>query len=386
MNANSKPWYQPWSEEQFRACIDVQTMLPVQRWMYRTLCQSAFVESTRPYLPDDDSQLWKMAGCENQKQWNQYKHEVRAAFIPLEINGQKLLSRGRIVKDWDRLTERREALKEFGRKGGKAKKAKSSEEPESEPAPKRSHSEVIKESKVEYSKVKYSAKPKLSIVQAKAKPKLTDNSSEKPTQTKPSFSSDDMTLTTAETVADFIAIPDNTSLEEIVSIVSDGEYSTNLLDRYNHQDQLKRACLQAVREKATSAFVGKETCADIMGRAMEILSVTFGIDTPKPWLRVMKDLRTKKGPATSLKSREEILKHMSSQVLTDPGSALHFFENELKSFRSLLVATANTRGIPDCWRDAVQFLDEVVRQNPNAQLSGLLSVRDKIQARLAPAA
>jgi hypothetical protein len=115
-----KPLYQPWSEEAFRADHQVYAMTPVQRWMYRTALQAAFFCSTRPYLPDDDAQLWMLAGCESPKQWDRNKDVVRAMFTPVELDGARLLSRKRLVEDWNRLEEKRQMLAENGRKGRKA--------------------------------------------------------------------------------------------------------------------------------------------------------------------------------------------------------------------------------------------------------------------------
>jgi hypothetical protein len=118
--AKRKPLYQPWNEEAFRADLHVGAMAPTQRWMYRTLLQAAFFHSTRPYLPDDDAQLWLLAGCESPKQWERNKDVVRVMFTPVEVGGERLLSQKRLLADWNRIEEKREALAEAGRKGGKA--------------------------------------------------------------------------------------------------------------------------------------------------------------------------------------------------------------------------------------------------------------------------
>jgi hypothetical protein len=121
---NKKALYQPWGEEEFRADLDVQAMGHMERWMYRTLCQAAFVSSTRPDLPDDDGQLWKMAGCETSKQWDKHKSAVRAMFTPSVEDGIPVLYRKRIRDDWNRIAEKRDQLAANGRKGGEAKAAK----------------------------------------------------------------------------------------------------------------------------------------------------------------------------------------------------------------------------------------------------------------------
>jgi hypothetical protein len=88
--------------------------------MYRTLLQAAFFHSTRPHLPDDDAQLWLLAGCESPKQWERNKEAVRAMFTTVDVNGVSLLSQKRLLADWDRLEEKRQMLSENGRRGRKA--------------------------------------------------------------------------------------------------------------------------------------------------------------------------------------------------------------------------------------------------------------------------
>ena len=115
-----KPRYFPWNEEEFRADSRVRTMSYIQQWMYRTLLQAAFFESTRPYLPDDDGLLWAMAGCKSKSQWTENMISVRGMFIPIELNGKKLLSHKRLVKDWQKIEDDREARADRARKAGLA--------------------------------------------------------------------------------------------------------------------------------------------------------------------------------------------------------------------------------------------------------------------------
>lgn len=115
-----KPLYQPWNEEAFRADERVYAMTAEQRWMYRTSLQSAFFCSTRPYLPDDDAQLWMLAGCKSRQQWDENKDVVRSMFTAVELDGVSLLSQKRLLADWNRLEEKRQMLAENGRKGRKA--------------------------------------------------------------------------------------------------------------------------------------------------------------------------------------------------------------------------------------------------------------------------
>lgn len=119
--SDRKPMYQPWNEEEFLADVSVRTLTPVQRWIYRTLLQAAFFCSTRPFLPDDDSQLWVLAGCEKCRQWDKHKTAIRPLFTRRTENGIEVLAQKRVEADWNRLQEKREILATRGRAGGLAK-------------------------------------------------------------------------------------------------------------------------------------------------------------------------------------------------------------------------------------------------------------------------
>lgn len=116
-----KPLYQPWREEAFRGDEKVLYALnPLQRWMYRTLLQAAFICSTRPYLPDEDAELWMLAGCESRKQWDKNKDAVRSMFSAVEVDQKACLIHHKVLEDWNRLEEKRQILADNGRKGGKS--------------------------------------------------------------------------------------------------------------------------------------------------------------------------------------------------------------------------------------------------------------------------
>lgn len=121
LDERSKALYQPWNEDGFSADLIVRSMSPVQRWIYRTLLQHAFVCSDRPRLPNDDRFLWRMAGCENKEQWISNKDVILEMFDSVTIEGKELLSQQRLEDDWTRLQGIREKRVEAGRRGGEAK-------------------------------------------------------------------------------------------------------------------------------------------------------------------------------------------------------------------------------------------------------------------------
>lgn len=117
---SKKPLYQPWNEEEFRADVRVISMSPLQRYLYRTLLQASFFCSTRPYLPNNDEQLFQLAWCESKKQWDTTKVPILKMFTAVEISGEKLLKHKRVLSDWQRITKKRKALAKAGQKGGEA--------------------------------------------------------------------------------------------------------------------------------------------------------------------------------------------------------------------------------------------------------------------------
>jgi len=113
---NEKPMYQPWNEDEFLADEGVRKMDKYARWMYRTLLQSSFFCSTRPYLPSDDDQLWVLSGCDSLKMWQKHKKFVLPMFTEVEVRGVKLLYRKRVLKDWKRKEKIRVRNKENAEK------------------------------------------------------------------------------------------------------------------------------------------------------------------------------------------------------------------------------------------------------------------------------
>jgi hypothetical protein len=124
LHDDTKALFQPWRHGAFKSDIFVQAMKPAARWMYATLLHESFDYSTRPYLPDDDSILWMLAGCESKTQWDQHKDSIRVMFTPVIIDGQKLLGQKRVLDDWQRLAATRVARTESARVAGLASAAK----------------------------------------------------------------------------------------------------------------------------------------------------------------------------------------------------------------------------------------------------------------------
>jgi uncharacterized protein YdaU (DUF1376 family) len=114
---SKKPLYQPWNEEEFSSDVRVSRgMNWLQRHLYRALLQSMFYCSTRPYLPDNDGDLWLLADAENLEMWRANKAPILALFEKVEIDGENLLRNKRVLEDWNKLVEIRERMGELGQR------------------------------------------------------------------------------------------------------------------------------------------------------------------------------------------------------------------------------------------------------------------------------
>jgi len=230
------------------------------------------------------------------------------------------------------------------------------------------------------------------VTQEKEAAKKQEPQRQEKTGSKPSSFSHDMTMTQGEieTVGSrFQGIEHKLSeapfLDEVVHLISDGEFNIAALNSYDCVGDLTKDCGEAVRQMKNQPFLGRETCADIMGRVMDTLWLR-GIKAPKGWLPVLKKLREQGRPATveapepfkPIRARLE-----PERVLVDVSSALHFYEEPLKPFADLLVETAKYKGVPQSWAEAVPFLDCAIDGNiPHDELGAMIAVRNEIKSRI----
>jgi|SRR5271166_1017473 len=120
MEANSKPMYQPWNEEEFQADVFVRGMTWLQRHLYRSLLQAMFFHTTRPYLPNDDEVLWVLAGAESPEMWEQNKTKILKRFTAC-AERPNLLENKRVTADWERLSDARNRMAELGKRSAAAR-------------------------------------------------------------------------------------------------------------------------------------------------------------------------------------------------------------------------------------------------------------------------
>ena len=116
-----EPDYICWHENDFMADRQVARMTPHQRLMYRSLCQAGMFCSTRPYLPDDDNELFLLADADSVEQWKQNREAVLVKFQRVEVAGKPMLAHKRLLSDWARIIEVVNQKRAAASRGGQAR-------------------------------------------------------------------------------------------------------------------------------------------------------------------------------------------------------------------------------------------------------------------------
>lgn len=278
-NDNDNPDYQLWSERDFRADFDVQALDWLQTFIYRTLCQVAWVCPTRPYLPNDDAQLWRLAGCKDREQWEANKTTVRALFNVTTKDG-KLIGRKRIVNDWNRLVAKRQAQRAGGAIGGKkSAQLKATETKGDGPQGNLQGNLELTLKFPQGSKVKSGQQRKVESSTALVKPR-TATAPDKPK----ALNSSSLDLTVTENLGQ------GPTLERMVSFMSDGEFQTSALKAYAEKDELKSACCKALLTVADTVVRDRLQCRIIMERVNDELLAQY-IKPPGGWVPAIKVLK-----------------------------------------------------------------------------------------------
>jgi uncharacterized protein YdaU (DUF1376 family) len=118
MASGYEPKYVMWHEKDFAADTYVsRVMRPLDRHFYRALIIASCFNSERPFLPNDDAQLWILADAESLHQWLSHKDVVMHKFT-LTQDGEHWQHK-RILADWQLMQDAHQKYVERGRKGGK---------------------------------------------------------------------------------------------------------------------------------------------------------------------------------------------------------------------------------------------------------------------------
>lgn len=119
--ADKKPIYQPWNEDEFQSGMRTRRLNYIQKWMYRSLLQSAFYHPTRPFLPLDDETLWVLAGARDLEHWIENKASVLKCF-QYHPTDPSLIRHDRVCHDWQRLVDYRKKMSDMGKLSGEARR------------------------------------------------------------------------------------------------------------------------------------------------------------------------------------------------------------------------------------------------------------------------
>jgi hypothetical protein len=192
-------------------------------------------------------------------------------------------------------------------------------------------------------------------------------------------------MLTETTIGEHFHLADAT-MERIVVAISDGEFDPTFLGRYQHIAELRVCCVSAVERMAADPFVGRKSCADVMGRSMELLRHLHGLNAPGGWVPVIRALRSSPGSLCGRNvvrpmpvgaevpyTHNQIPPPPPEKMLTDSPSALQAADSECKGvllayaeqhpeFMDVLVKIAQNHGVPTSWAQALLFLDAVVAE------------------------
>lgn len=225
----------------------------------------------------------------------------------------------------------------------------------------------------------------------------------------------------AQTIGDVLGYlrSGTTTAEGTVSEISDSLFKASSLAQYQYVDELILCCAQAI-EELSDLLCNSRARADVMGRAMELLRKEHGIDAPRGWYPVMKQLRAAieaRVDTVQVNEREDggaqqefrqegridAQRHERAgcegeewdavppeRVLGSGHSVLEFVdrEHELWSLangnpdvEAAFVALARERGVPRIYKEGLEFLNTLLLSLETAP-DAVLKVRDELQRRV----
>lgn len=121
LDERSKGDYQPWNHEEFMADRKVRRMRSAVRKTYAMLLHEMFFCTTRPYLPDDDTELFLLGDCDTLEEWQAMRPEIIGMFEMIEQDGVHLLRHSRVEDDWHRILKKRGSISSARSEAAKAR-------------------------------------------------------------------------------------------------------------------------------------------------------------------------------------------------------------------------------------------------------------------------
>jgi hypothetical protein len=131
-----------------------------------------------------------------------------------------------------------------------------------------------------------------------------------------------------------------------------------------------------------------------MGRAMELLREIYGCNAPRGWVPVMRRLRAApSAPVSCSRSQsveEDPFHGRPEELLTRPPSVLQYIDRDdgalcalaeqQPDIKAAMVELARKRGVPCCYDDGADFMDELVTKitpTPDLLLMVQLQLRER---------
>ena len=130
MDQHYEPKYIYWHEKDFLADPYVSRVMRwIHRHFYRALIIASCYNSERPYLPNDDAQLWVLADAESLEQWLAHKDIVMYKFTLTEDGAH--WQHKRVLADWELMLAAYKERSESGKRGGLKKASNAKQVPSS---------------------------------------------------------------------------------------------------------------------------------------------------------------------------------------------------------------------------------------------------------------
>jgi hypothetical protein len=371
------PFYQKWDEKAFS--FDTMHLHWQARDLYRHLLQAAWHLPTRPDLPDDDDQLCSILGVPKEV-WDTHRAAVRAMLTPEEVNGVRVLLQKRLRLDWGELEEHRQQQTDKANARWRKSNGNNNKGRNATAMPRHSHGNATampeEKSREEQSKVKSSREEKSKAEHpASENTSRTEHSSATATPQSKTVNpfdspSDDQTkldLTEPKPGADSAGkensgdenqatvgdIPTK-SLEETLTVLSDGELQTGILRAYSaSRDVFESACRDAIEKFRDRSLTDRTVLATVLDDAMNRLE-EHDIKWPKGFLKAKKTL-DKGGPLQmALPKKQQVV----FGDVFGSNSALNWTEwkNDLLPHREHLQKVADKHGVPQNFVECMQFL------------------------------
>jgi hypothetical protein len=175
--------------------------------------------------------------------------------------------------------------------------------------------------------------------------------------------------------------------------ISDREFDEKFLSTYPHEAELNSCCDQAIQELADEPYVGRLSCARVMGRAMELLKSAHHLDVPRGWVPVMRKLRATKEQKSRYEKYFGLVVHEAppvpaEELLSHPVSSIHTIDRDDDQLLALMnerpdvnavFKTLAKHAVPTSWSEGLNFMNAAIAALGTSVPPAVVIARDKLQ-------